>query len=475
MSQPEGIEPQSPVNRSEITAMLADFALAPVDFPSDVHAAGIRSFVNIVGCALGGVHHPVSDLAYEVNSEFVGAPVATLIGRGRSADVLSAAYLNCLAASAHAFDDTHLSTVLHPAAPVAGALFALVDRQRAANQTSAAPKAPISGQAFLEAFILGIEIQCRLGVALLLPPAQGQIGWYASGVAGGVAAAAASARLLGLSAEQTRWALGIAANQASGFRQTHGSMCTSFTPAHTARCGLHSALLAERGFTASDAALEGANGYFDVFAKRANPEAAVAGLGRTWHVLDNAFKPYPCGIVIHPVLDACLALVKGTRDRPFDATTVAAVKVAVNPLCLTLCDRPAPSSSQLAQVSVQHWTAAALVRGRAGLAEGSEECVHDTAVMALRAKVSATPDPAIARDAGMLVIEMQNGERFEERVEHCIGSTLNPMTDAQLTEKFLHQASAVLGAGPGAALLEQCWSLHHHPSVVELLEGCVPG
>jgi 2-methylcitrate dehydratase PrpD len=461
-------------NNSRITAELANFALAPVDFPRDVHAAGIRSFVNIVGCALGGLHHPVSDLAYEVNSEFVGAPVATLIGRGRLADVLSATYLNCLAASANAFDDTHLSTVLHPAAPVASALFALVDRQRAAAQTTAAPKALISGQAFLEAFILGIEIQCRLGVALLLPPAQGQIGWYASGVAGGVAAAAASARLLGLSAEKTRWALGIAANQASGFRQTHGSMCTSFTPAHAARCGLHSALLAERGFTASDTALEGANGYFDVFAKRANPGAAVADLGRAWHVLDNAFKPYPCGIVIHPVLDACLALVQSTRDWSFEATKVASVKVAVNPLCLTLCDRPAPSSNQLAQVSVQHWTAAALIRGRAGLAEGSEECVHDTAVMALRAKVSARPDPALARDAGVVVIEMQNGERFEERVEHCIGSTQNPMTDAQLTEKFLHQATPVLGDGSGKALLEQCWSLHDSPSVAELLEGSVP-
>jgi len=141
---------------------------------------------------------------------------------------LSAAYLNSLAASAHAFDDTHLSTVLHPAAPVSAALLAVVDRQAAAGGPA------ISGQMFLEAFTLGIEIQCRLGVALLLPPAEGQVGWYASGIAGGISAAAASARLLALSAEQTRWAIGIAGNQASGFRQTHGSMCTSFVPGHAA-------------------------------------------------------------------------------------------------------------------------------------------------------------------------------------------------------------------------------------------------
>ena len=447
-----------------ITAELAEFALAPMEFPSNVSAAGVRSFVNIVGCALGGAHHPASDLAFDINSEFAGAPAATLMGRGRLVDVLSAAYLNSLAASAHAFDDTHLSTVLHPAAPVASALFALVDRQRSAG-------APISGQAFLEAFTLGIEIQCRLGVALLLPPAEGQVGWYASGIAGGVSAATASARLLGLSAEQTRWAIGVAANQASGFRQTHGSMCTSFIPAHAARCGVHSALLAARGFTSSDAALEGANGYFDVFAPRANPAAAVADLGAAWHVLDNAFKPYPCGIVIHPILDACLAL---TREPGFNAGRIRNVRVEVNPLCLTLCDRPAPANSQWDQVSVQHWTAAALVRGKAGIAEGNDACVHDPAVVALRDKVSTKGDPDIARDAGVLVIEMTNGECLEERVAHCIGSTERPMSDPELTEKFLGQAVPLLGDARAGALLEQCWSIRDVSSMAELVDQCVP-
>ena len=113
----------SAVKEPGITAELAEFALAPTDFPPEVNAAGVRSFVNIVGCALGGVHHRASELAFDVNNEFAGAPVATLIGRGRLVDVLSAAYLNCLAASADAFDDTHLSTVLHPAGPVLGALY----------------------------------------------------------------------------------------------------------------------------------------------------------------------------------------------------------------------------------------------------------------------------------------------------------------------------------------------------------------
>lgn len=448
-----------------VTAVLADFALAQTAFGDDVQAAGLRSFVNIIGCAVGGAGHPASDVAFEVTREFAGAPMATVIGRGRLVDALSASFLNSLAASAHAFDDTHLSTVLHPAAPVSSALLALVDRRAAAGGSA------ISGQAFLEALTLGIEIQCRLGVALLLPPAEGQVGWYASGIAGGVSAAAACARLLGLSAEQTRWAIGIAGNQASGFRQTHGSMCTSFVPGHAARCGLQSALLAARGFTGSDAALEGANGYFDVFARQANPQAAITDLGHVWHVLDNAFKPYPCGIVIHPVLDACLAL---TKERVFDTSEVTEVRARVNPLCLTLCDRPAPANSQWAQVSVQHWIAAALARGRAGLAEGADECVNDPTVAALRAKVQAEGDPTVARDGGVVEIELSSGAVLTETVEHCRGSMARPMSDAELSEKFLGQAAPVLGATRAEALLEMCWKLADAREMSGILAHCIP-
>ncbi len=448
-----------------VTAQLADFALAPANFPEDVTAAGVRSFVNILGCAIGGARHPASELAFEVAREFAGAPVATVLGRTERTDALSAAYLNSLAASAHAFDDTHLATVLHPAAPVSSALLALA--QRMAVGGGPGP----SGHAFLEAFTLGIEIQCRLGAALLLPPAEGQVGWYASGIAGGVSAAAACARLLGLTAERTRWAIGIAANQASGFRQTHGSMCTSFVPGHAARCGLQAAVLAERGLTASDAALEGRNGYFDVFAHRACPENATAGLGEVWHVLDNAFKPYPCGIVIHPVLDACLAM---TRNRLFSADEVAGILVRVNPLCLTLCDRPAPRDSQWAQVSVQHWTAASLARGRAGLDEGADTCVHDASVLALRAKVSTEGDAAIARDAAVVEVTLADGEILRERVEHCRGSAARPMSDAELTGKFLGQVTPFLGEARARALVDRCWTIAEAPSVAEILVGAVP-
>jgi 2-methylcitrate dehydratase PrpD len=442
-----------------VTETLAEFALHGSGFSDQANEAGVRSFVNILGCAFGGARHRATDLAYAVNEEFFGQATTTLIGRGRLADALSGAYLNCLAMSAHAFDDTHLSTVLHPAGPIAGALFALAERQS------------VTGKAFLDAFIVGIEVQCRLGVALMVPPARSHVGWYATGIAGGIGAAAASARVLGLTVEQTRWALGLAANQASGFRQTHGSMCTSFTPAHAARSGLHSALLASGGFTSSNAALEGGNGYFDVFSEHANPAAAVLGLGQDWHIMDNAFKPYPCGIVIHPVLDACLEI---AREDGFNAEHVDSITLSVDPLCLTLCDRPAPQDSQLAQVSVQHWAAAALVHGAAGLAQGSDDCVHDPAVVGVRNRVNTEANSNVGRDGAIVTVRLGDGTCIERTVEHCIGSAARPMSNAELEAKFIGQAADVLGGTRAQALVERAWALKTSADVGELIGTCAP-
>ena len=448
-----------------VTRTLADFILSPAETPDEVRRAGLRSFVNIVGCMLGGVNHPASRIAYQVNNEFAGSPAATVLGRKKRTDSLSAAYLNALSASAHAFDDTHLKTVLHPAAPVAASLLAAAERR----ELAAGPKRQLmSGKQLLKALILGIEVQIRLGIALLAPPAQGQLGWYASGIAGGVSAAAATSRILGLSSERTRWAIGLAANQASGFRQTHGSMCTSFVPAHAARCGLHAAVLAEQGFTASDASLEGKNGYFDVFAVSANPAAAIACIGEQWHVQDNTFKPYPCGIVIHPVLDACLSF---AANSSVDIHSINKILIEVNPLCLILCDRPEPENSQLAQVSMQHWAAAALARGRAGLAEGDDACVNDPVVVSLRRKVSAKPNSSLTRDAARVTLETSDGKRLEEQVIHCLGSAERPMTDDQLSAKFLDQAETILDRRAAEVLLAKCWSLEKLTSVSEIFNA----
>jgi 2-methylcitrate dehydratase PrpD len=382
-----------------------------------------------------------------------------VLGRGRILDGINAAFVNCLASSAHAFDDTHLATVTHPTGPVAAVLLALAER------------APLTGDALLTALVLGIEVTCRLSTALLVPPARGQVGWYITGVTGGIGAALAAAKVLGLERQQTIWALGLAAAQASGFRQTHATMATSFVPAHAARCGLQAVILAAHGFTCSDRILEGPHGFMTVFAEEAHLAAATDGLGTRWEMLANTYKPYPCGIVIHPAIDACLQLVHETALAP-DAIT--RVRLGVHPLCLTLCDRPAPANGHEAKVSLQHWAAVALVRRAAGLAEGSDACVRDPAVIAVRDRIEALPDASVGRDGAVVRLELADGRILEQRVEHCIGSLARPMSDAELEDKFLGQASQVLPDAAARALMRLCARLEALDDVAQVARAsCV--
>ncbi len=426
-----------------VTQRIAEFAriVSWRDLPETVQHESVRSLVNWVGCALGGCTAASSRIALEVAREFSGPPSATVIGRGRLVDPVNAAFLNCLASSAHAFDDTHLATVTHPTGPVAAALLAVAERQ------------PVEGSDFLAALALGIEVECRLGNALVVPPAQGNVGWYLTGVTGGIAAALAVANVLGLDQERTVCALGIAAAQAAGFRQTHATMSSSFVPAHAARSGLQAALLAEKGFTCSPRILEGPNGFFDVFAEHANVPAAVDGLGEQWEMLTNTYKPYPCGIVIHPAIDAALEIV--AQQKP-DPASIEAVDVTVNPLCLTLCDRPAPADGEMARVSMQHWVAASLVRGAAGLAEGGDECVRDPDVIAVRDRVKAMPSEALDRDAARVAIALRDGRRLERTVEHGRGSLARPLSDPELDAKFMAQGLEVLPEARARELLQTC-------------------
>ncbi|MFT5447486.1 MAG: 2-methylcitrate dehydratase PrpD [Gammaproteobacteria bacterium] len=451
---------EDPAMADQTTQRLARFILDTElqDLPAGVQHEAVRTFVNWMGCTLGGSTHPSTRMAVDVTQEFAGPASATLIGIDRRFDALNTAFINSLSSSANSFDDTHLATVIHPTGPVAATVFALAERMAARDEK-------MSGEDLQLAIALGIEVACQLGVALLVPPAKGQLGWYMTGVAAGMGAAAAAARVLGLSHEQTCWALGLAGNQASGFRQTHGSMCTSFVPGHAARCGMYAALMAQGGITASLGAIEGVNGYAQLFSVAPNLDAITNNLGKVWELLSNAYKPYPSGIVIHPVIDAALAL--HTNDA-FSAETIERIDVEVNPLCLTLCDRPAPASDQDGQVSLQHWTAVTLLRGKAGLAEGALEAVLDADVIAMRARVQPHPTQGIERDGARVTLTLRNGTTISEFIEHASGSLDRPMSDDALADKFLDQAGVVLDSERAKQLLGLCQQLPQLDDVAQL-------
>ncbi len=235
--------------------------------PAAVRHEGARAFVNWIGCAAGGCREEEVQLVLQLLSEFSGPKEATVIGRGERLDALNAALINSMSSASLAFNDTPTPPVAHPTSPVASALLALAERL------------PMTGKELLHALILGIEIQCRVGKILCAPPAECQVGLSTQGLLGGIGAAVAAAKVMALDEDGITTAIGLAANQASGLRESQSTMGSHFIPAHAARCGLMAALLASRGFTCSDSMLEGTKGYAVSFASRPNFDPPIDGRG----------------------------------------------------------------------------------------------------------------------------------------------------------------------------------------------------
>ena len=431
----------------DITARLADYVVScrNDDLPAAVREEARRSFFNIVGCTIGGARHDAVDLTDKALAPYAGPPQATLFARGRKADILHAALINCLASSIYSFDDTHEQAVVHPSGPVAAAVLALAELR------------PISGADLLTAFALGVELECRLCKALTVPPAKGSMAWSGTGVTAGFAAAAAVGKLLNLDTERMRRAMGIALSQAAGMRVMHGTMMTSMMPAHGGQTGLRAALLAERGITASPVALEGHYGFLGVFAERADVGALAGGLGERFEALRNTYKPYPCGIVIHPIIDACLQL---RRDHKIDPARVASVAIQASPGAMALCNRRNPKDELQAHVSLHHWTAVALNRGTARIQDmDTETAVRDPALMAFQDKVEATLNSALAADAAVVTVTMSDGGTYTCVIEHGIGSASRPMTNAELEAKFAGMSEPLIGAARTRELIKKTWAV----------------
>jgi 2-methylcitrate dehydratase PrpD len=431
----------------EIMRRIADYVAAarPDDLPEPVRREALRSLVNIVGCTLGGARHEVIGLADDVLSEFSGPPQATLLGRARKADVLHAALINCFGSSIHAFDDTHEQAVVHPSGPVAAAILAVSERKR------------VAGPEFLLAFALGVEAVCRLSKAISVPPAKGPFAWSQTGITAGIGAAVAAGKLLDLDPIRMRHAIGIALSQAAGFRGMFGSMCSSFMTAHGAQTGLRAAILAEKGFTSSETALEGPYGYLDVFAEHPDPQALVEGLGTRFEILRNTYKPYPCGVVIHPIIDACLEL---RRTHAMEPADIATVSVRVGPKALALTDRRHPKDRLGARVSLYHWVAVSLIRGAARIDDmDTNSAVLEPAIVRFQDKIETVGDEVVALDGAEVTVRLQDGRSLVSRVEHCVGSASRPMTDSDLERKFAGLAEAVIGPVRAREVMEMSWGV----------------
>ena len=432
----------------DVTRQLARYVVASrrEDVPGAVRKEAARTLLNWAGCAVGGSRHETVDIAIRALAPFSGAAQATMLGRKERLDVLHTSLMNGISSHIFDFDDTHLRTIVHPAGPVASAILALSEYRL------------VSGADFLHALILGAEVECRIANAVY--PAHYDAGWHITGTVGPFGAAAAAGKLLNLSEQQMTWALGLAAAQPVGLREMFGTMTKSFHPGRAAQNGLTAAFLAARNYTSSNQGIEAPRGWANVLSTERNYTEITSNLGAHYEISLNTYKPFPCGIVIHPAIDGCLQLRAAQRLTP---DQVERIDLKVHPLVLELTGKRNPQSGLEGKFSVYHAVAAAIVFGRVAEAQFSDRAVRDAVTVALRDRVTASADRSLAEDQVRVTIVLKDGRRLEKFIEHAVGSAKNPMTDLQLEAKVAGLADGILGADRVRKLIDLCWNIEKLP------------
>ena len=419
--------------------------------PEALRHEGRRSILNHVGCALGVARDPAVITALEIMRDASGRPSATVLGQRDRLGVMEAAFVNAIASNLLDYDDTHLRTVIHPSAPVAPVAFAL------GEETGA------SGAEVLLAFLLGAEIACRIGNAV--SPGHYARGWHITASCGVFGAAAAAARLMRLSAEQTADALGIAASQSGSIVENLATAAKNIGVGNAARNGILAARFAARGYRAAPRAIEGPLGWARAMGDEPVLAEITEGLGQRWEIARNTYKPYAAGIVFHAVIDACLAL----REQLGKAVAhIKSVTVAGDALLLARGDRVVRNERDT-RVSIHHCAAIALLLGRADVADFEMAAVQDPTLAALRAKLVAECDASLPRGAARVTITLADGSTHQATVEHPRGSAERPLSDAELDAKY--RANAAIG-GTTADVESQIaalWALDRSASIVPLM------
>jgi 2-methylcitrate dehydratase PrpD len=440
-----------------ITGQLAEYVASskPEDIPANVRHEATRALVNWIGCPINGAGHDTVRRAFGAIDPFSGPREAVLLGRIERIDVLKAAFLNSVASSIADFDDTHLATIIHPTGPIASALLALLAIQR------------LTGREFLHSLLLGIEIECRLAVALAVPPARCSDAWFLTGLTGGVAAAMATGKALGLNVEQLIWAAGIAAARAAGTRETHGTMAKNLVPAFAAEAGLTAAFLAQKGFTASATPLEGPRGLAALYTEESNLPVLVSELGTNFELFQNSYKAFPAGIVTHAAITAALDLVGRT---PLGVGSISKIDLIVHPLCLQLCGRRAPKNAVEGTFSVYHWVAIALNFRAIKIKYFSDALTVDSTVVGIREKVNAIADSNYRKDEAHIAITLTDGTVLEQHADYALGSVERPLSDGDLTAKLKDLSQDILTSDQATSLSHCCWNIEQESDAARILQ-----
>jgi 2-methylcitrate dehydratase PrpD len=401
-----GSRDANPGNTPDATRVLGRFvaSLRYDDLPQSVRERAKLAIFDWAGSALAGLD---SDSARKVGGlveELGGLPEATVIGRRARLPALHAALLNGVQAAVYEVDDVHLDCRVHPGLAVVSAAFALAEREGA------------HGRRLIEAVVAGYEVIVRLTIALGVPHNNW---WHSTGTAGTVGAAAAAAKLLGLSAEQCAGALGLAASQGAGLIDgTEGKALAAkhFHGGKAAQNGIWAAMLARRDYLGSPTALEGEWGFLRAFAKGSDADRAALldRLGEEWYILRTISKPFACCLSSHAGIHALLELVR-THDLKPDQ--VESVEAYTNPGSYYMIKNPDPRDELQAKFSLPFCLAAALVQRDVSHRAFDEKTLFDPTVRRMMARVSLETRQEIGRIQTLVRVRTRDGEVLEQMGE----------------------------------------------------------
>jgi 2-methylcitrate dehydratase PrpD len=419
-------------NEPKVTEALAEFAstLTFDQIPTEARTVARHCLMDMVGVALAGKGEPLSEMLLAQIEDEGGSPHATLIGIGEKTSATQAALYNGAAAHALDFDDVLGALTGHPTVAVMPAVLALAERHGK------------DGKAVITAFVAGVEVLARIG--LMMSKGHYARGWHATGTIGSIGAAAACANLLGLDAEATNRAMGIAATQAAGLKSNFGTMSKPLHAGKAASNGLLAATLAARGFTARENTLDIRQGFGDTMAEGVDIERALERIGELFHTQDTLFKYHAACYGTHAPTEAALRL--RLKDG-FDPALIERIEINVPPNAIGMCDIPEPKTGLEAKFSVAHSVALGLL----DMANGSLELYADDKfesepVAALRRKAEVIGRDDYASFFSEVVVHQKDGKVL--RQEFDIGKPIRDLDEqeAKLATKFKALATPVIGA-----------------------------
>jgi 2-methylcitrate dehydratase PrpD len=419
----------------DVTARIARFVVECQfkNIPANALDTARTAVRDCLGVALAGSTEQSAKSCAEIARQEAAREEATVIGQRFQSSALQAAFVNGTAA--HALDFDHSFTLMgQPTAPIIPAAFTLGESLGA------------SGQRLLEAYVVGFEVTGKLVYSLR---DSSENGWHGPGTLGVFGATVACAKLLGLKVSQIEMALGIAASMAGGVAANFGTMTKPLHVGLAARNGVLAAKLGQTGFTANARAIEGAAGFYDMFYHGSMRESRpLEELGRSYALETDGvrIKPYPCGGLTHPAIDATLEM---RAEHGISADTIQSIDVDVTKHTYGRIAFRVPETGLQGKFCMGYLLARAIIDGKISLDHFTDEAVRDRSVLDLAAKVQMRLDPDLkASNAGgrpcKVTIRLKNGRSHSRQAEHAKGSREIPMTQEELKTKFVECARRVI-------------------------------